>query len=110
MEEKIDQNQQELEEKEKLDQLKSVEMFISSLNCAYQFKIWGNARTSMFVLVKEDSEIVGNLNVGEVFSMKYFNPESTEGFRNLDTEIKYFNKIDFGRFKGHYLTGLSIEV
>ncbi len=106
MEVKKGENSQELEER--FGQLNSVEMFISNLNCAYQFKVWGNARTSMFVLVKEDSEIVGNLNIGEVFSMKYFNSDPARGFRNLDTEIKYFNKIDFGKFKGHYLTGLSI--
>jgi hypothetical protein len=90
------------------EKLKSVEVFIDELNRIYQFKLWGNTLTSMFVLVREDSEIVDRIGVGEVYEMKYYNVDESQPVKNLNTKIKYFDKIDQGRFKGHYLTGLSV--
>lgn len=89
----------------RFENLHSVEFFINELNQVYQFKVWGNALTSMFVLVKEDSEIVDKLRVGKVFSMKYHDGDATT---DLDTAIKYLTKVDQGRFKGHYIAGLSL--
>ncbi|MFO7558025.1 MAG: hypothetical protein R6X10_04270 [Desulfobacterales bacterium] len=91
-----------------LEKPKSVEFFIDELNRIYQFKVWGNTLTSMFVLVREDSEIVGRIGVGEVYEMKYYSFDESQPVKNLNTQIKYFDKIDQGRFKGHYLTGLSV--
>ncbi len=92
----------------KFDKLKSVEVFVDELNSHYQFKVWGSALTSMFVLVKEDSEVLGQLDVGKTFKMKYYSQEPSMPAKDLETEIKYINKIDEGRFKGHYLTGLQL--
>ena len=92
----------------KFDKLKSVEVFVDELNSHYQFKVWGSALTSMFVLVKEDSEVLNKLDVGKTYKMKYYSQEESLPARDLKTEIKYVNKIDEGRFKGHYLTGLQI--
>lgn len=91
-----------------LEKPKSVEFFIDELNRIYQFKVWGNTLTSMFVLVREDSEIVGRIGVGKVYEMKYYSFDESQPVKNLNTQIKYFDKIDQGRFKGHYLTGLSV--
>jgi len=92
----------------KFDKLKSVEVFVDELNSFYQFKVWGSALTSMFVLVKEDSEVLNQLDVGKIYKMKYYSQEESLPTEDLETEIKYVNKIDEGRFKGHYLTGLQI--
>ena len=92
----------------KLDKPKSVEVFVDELNSHYQFKVWGSALTSMFVLVKEGSEVLNQLNVGKTYKMKYYSHEESLPAEDLETEIKYVNKIDEGRFKGHYLTGLQI--
>jgi|GEM_PF-601420 len=91
------------------DRLKSVEFYVSRLNRIYQFKVWGNTLTSMFVLVKEDSELVEQFGVGDVYEMTFYGMDSSGPSKNVNTKIKYFDKIDQGRFKGHYLTGLSIE-
>lgn len=91
-----------------LEKPKSVEFFIDELNRIYQFKVWGNTLTSMFVLVREDSEIVDRIGVGKVYEMKYYSFDESQPVKNLNTQIKYFDKIDQGRFKGHYLTGLSV--
>ena len=96
------------QKQQNFDQLKHVEFFVDELNSHYQFKVWGSALTSMFVLVKEDSDVLPQLDVGKKFEMKYFCQEATVPAKNLETEIKYVNKIDEGRFKGHYLTGLQL--
>jgi len=96
------------EKSTELGKLKSVEFFIDGLNRIYQFKVWGNTLTSMFVLVREDSEIVNRIGVGEVYEMTYYSEDKSQPAKNLSTKIKYFDKIDQGRFKGHYLTGLSV--
>ena len=43
----------------------SVEFSIQGLEYLHQFPIWNSEPASMFVLVKEDSEIVGRLKVGD---------------------------------------------
>ena len=55
-----------------VDSLKSVEFYVSRLNQIYQFKVWGNTLTSMFVLVKEDSELVNQFGVGDVYEMTFY--------------------------------------
>lgn len=92
----------------RFEKLRSVELFIDEFNRIYQFKLWGNALTSMFVLVKEGSEILDLLNVGEIFSMNYSGQENGQPAETLETRIKYINKVDQGRFKGHYITGLAL--
>ena len=62
----------------------------------------------MFVVVKEDSDIIDRLTVGDVFKMKFYGPNSPYFAADLDTEIKCITKNEQGRFKGHYLVYLAI--
>lgn len=91
-----------------LGKLETVEFFIDNLNRTYEFKLWGNTLTSMFILVREDSQIIDHINVGETYGTIYRNQNGSQSSRNLNTKIKYFDKISEGRFKGHYLAGLSV--
>jgi PDZ domain-containing secreted protein len=85
------------------------EFLINGLNMLYQFKIWNIATdNAMFTLVKEDSDIINNLKVGDVVDMKYYSTNSLYPTENFNTEIKFINKDDRGRFKGHYRIGLAI--
>ena len=92
-----------------LDKSKRVEVYISGLDQIYQFRVWGDTLTSMFVLVKEDSALVSQFGVGNAYEMTFYGIDPSQPRKNVTTRIKYFDKIDQGRFKGHYLTGLSIE-
>lgn len=92
----------------RFERLKRVELFVDGLNSIYQFKLWGNALTSMFVLVKEGSEILGQLDVGKTVKMTYYDNDGSTSSGPLETKIKYINKVSEGRFKGHYLTGLTL--
>jgi hypothetical protein len=86
----------------------SVEFSIHELNLSYQFKIWNIASQSMCVLVREDSEILPRLKVGDVLDMTYYTSSSAHPTENLKTEIRHITKDEGGKFRGHYLVGISI--
>ena len=86
----------------------SVEFLITDIRLLYQFKIWNSNSDSMFIIVKEDSEILIRLKEGNVFKTKYYSTDSLRPTVDLETQIKEITKDDGGRFKGHYLVGLDI--
>ena len=90
-----------------MDHFHSVEF--STTGHIYQFKIWNMAPPeSMCVLVREDSEILDSLRVGETLTMKYYTADSLYPIKDLETEIRDIKKKDQGRFKGHFVVGLEI--
>lgn len=90
------------------DEYYSVEFSTRKSNSLYQFKIWNVLSEIPCVLVKENSEILGCLKVGDIFKMRYYTTDSLCPTTQLDTEIKYIKKEDYGRFKGHFLIGLNL--
>ena len=93
---------------ERVDQYDSVEFSLNGLNARYQFKIWNIAPGPNCVLVKEDSEILPRLRVGDTLNLKYYSSGSFSSIDNLETTIRNIRKDDDGRFKGHYLVALEI--
>ena len=90
------------------DHYYSAEFSINGLGTAYQFRLRNTDSTPMCVLVREDSNIVPWLKVGDVFNVKYYSAEADYSPEFLSTEIRNIIKDDAGRFKGHYLVGLEI--
>ena len=62
----------------------------------------------MCVLVREGSDVLKHIKEGDVVNMRYYKPDSPNPTENLKTEIKHITKDENGRFRGHYLVGLSI--
>lgn len=92
-----------------VDQYHSVEFSAGDLEYSYHFKIWNLSLKGMCVLVKENSAILAHLKVGDVFNLKYYTEKPSYGQEEqFKTEIKHISKDEEGRFKGHYLVGLSI--
>lgn len=92
-----------------VDQYFSVELLISNIApIAYQFKIRNISPSGMGFLVKEDSDLLQHLKVGDVINVKYNPVESSEQPKLSKTEIKHITQDEQGRFRGHYLVGLSI--
>jgi hypothetical protein len=87
----------------------SVEFSIQGLEYLHQFPIRNSEPASMFVLVKEDSEIVGRLKVGDVLKMKYYTDDTVCPTKYVDTEIRHITKDEEGRFKGHYRVVLGVS-
>jgi hypothetical protein len=90
------------------DKYYSVEFSVGDMAFVYQFKIWDISSKGLSVLVKEDSELLNHLKVGEIVRMKYYSTDSTRPTEYLRTEIIHISKDERKRFKGHYLVGLSI--
>ena len=93
-----------------IDQYYSVEFSLQGLHYLHQFKIWNLAKSSMCVLVREDSEILGFLNVGDIIKMKFYRMGMFPATELLDTEIRLIAKEEQGRYRGHYIIGLTIVI
>ena len=90
------------------DRYYSVEFSINGSAYVYQFKIWDISPKGTYVLVKEDSDLLNHLKVGEILDLKYYTTDSAKPIECLETEIRHIAKDEKGRFKGLYLIGLSI--
>jgi hypothetical protein len=94
--------------KRRMDQYYSVEFSINGLSVPRQFKIWNIPPTAMCFLVKENSNILRGLRVGDTLRMKYYSANSAYPSDYMETAIRHIGKNDQERFKKHYLVGLEI--
>jgi hypothetical protein len=85
----------------------SVEFMIEGFPYLFQFKIWNTPQRTMFILVKESSDILSRLQEGDIIKMKYYS-SVLNYYMELDTEIESISRKDQGRFRGHYAIGLKI--
>lgn len=86
----------------------SVDFSIGDESYLYQFKIWDLSEKGMCLLVKEDSSVLKYLKVGDMVNMKYYKPDSSDPGDYLKTKIVHITKDEAGRFKGHFMIGISI--
>jgi hypothetical protein len=86
----------------------SAEFHIDGLELPYQFRIQDFSAPCLYVLIKENSDIVSRLKVGETLNVKYYSSRSspTKGYQK--TAVRHITKNDRGRLRGHYLVGLEI--
>ncbi len=90
-----------------IDQYYSVEFSIENTAFLYQFKIWNISPEGVCVLVREDSDLMNHIKVGDILDLKYCKPASSQ-YAELKTEIRHIDKNGTGRFQGLYQVGLSI--
>jgi len=91
-----------------IDRYYSVEFLLIGCSFVYQFKIWNISTKGICVLVKEDSDLLHHVKVGDVLNLRYCPTDSSLPSELLETEIKHITRDEQGRFKGVYLVGLSI--
>jgi len=87
----------------------SVELSLRALPMAYQFKILRIDSDPMCFLVKDNSDILNQLKVGDTLDMKYYSSNSAIPSKSLETEISDITRKKQGRFKGHCLVGIEIH-
>jgi hypothetical protein len=87
----------------------SVEFAVDGADYLRQFRLWNMEPEVMCVLIKETSEVVECLKVGDTMKMKYYSEDALCPPQYLETEIRRITKEDQGRFRGHYVVGLSIR-
>ncbi len=86
----------------------SVQFTTEGLDSFYQFKLWNISPKGLCILVKEESEVLNHIEVGDTIDMTYYLADSGGASETLKTQIKHITKNEDGRFKGHYLVGLSL--
>ncbi|SPD76121.1 conserved hypothetical protein [uncultured Desulfobacterium sp.] len=91
-----------------VDKYYSVEFSIGEFSLCYQFRIWNMSEQGMCLLVKEDSDVLRYITVGDVLDMKYHGLKTKEPAEYFKTKIEHITKTDEGRYVGHYLVGISI--
>jgi hypothetical protein len=101
-------NEKRSEPRSIIDQYYSVEFSIRNCPFTYQFKIWNISSKGICVLVKEDSELLNYLKVGDILNLKYYTTDTSKPIEFLKTEIRHITKDESGHFKGLFLVGLSI--
>jgi len=89
------------------DQYHSVQFTKQGLDITYQFKIWNISTKGMCILVREDSDIMSHLKVGDILDMSYYLESGKRPVDESRTEIVHITKGEPGQFEGHYMIGLS---
>ena len=103
-----DFSEKRAEPRTELEKYHSVEFRVSETGALYQFKIWNMSSKGLCLLVREDSEILNDLEVGTVLNMKYYTTDFSQPPEELKTEIKHITKEPEGRFQGHFFVGLRV--
>jgi hypothetical protein len=96
------------EERKRPERYYSAEVRIDALETPYQFKIWNMASASLCILVKENSNLIPLLRVGQTVNVKYYPEDSKPPTGYQKTVIRHVTKNDQGRLRGHFLVGLEI--
>lgn len=89
-----------------LEQFYSVEFSIQNVKFLYQFKIWKNKENPAFVLVKENSDILNWIKIGDTLDLKYYSSNPVGSTQEIPTKIMDIKRHYEGRFKGHYVVSL----
>jgi hypothetical protein len=90
------------------DDYYSAEFVVDGLEVSYQFKIWEKAPKAVSVLVKENSNILQLLKVGDTLNVKYYSMTSAYPSDWQRSAVRHITWNDQGRLRGHYLVGLEI--
>ncbi|MGD9212192.1 MAG: PilZ domain-containing protein [Desulfobacteraceae bacterium] len=97
------------EERLLLDAYYSVQFQPKGLPSVYQFKIRNISAKGLCILIKDDSQALEHLKVGDSIKMTYYANESIMNTRIIQTRIKHISQGKPGHFEGHHLVGLAIE-
>ena len=92
-----------------MKQFFSVEIPVNELGVIYQFKVWRTESMNLYILVKEDSGILPWIQAGENLTMTYYSNNIFARYQNYNTAVRFINRQQYGRLKGHYLVGLEIN-
>ena len=90
------------------DKYYCVEFSVNDSAFAHQFKLWDMALKGTCLLVKENSDLINHLKTGDILDMKYYTADSAAPTEFKKTKISHISKDEKGRFKGHYLIGISV--
>jgi len=89
-----------------LNQYYSVQFVVNDRGPAYLFKLRDISSKGLCILVKEDSFVLDQLQVGDILNMEFNQPEPLNSSRSLKTQVT--SKYPHYHIAGHVLVELSI--
>jgi len=92
-----------------LNQFYALEFSLTGEDYLHQFKIWNNDSEPLCFLVREDSEVLKSLKVGDTLRTKYYTRDKGTPTKDLEAEIRHIKKEGDGRFKGHFSIAFAIK-
>ena len=87
--------------------MRSVELKLPSLPI-YLLKAKDASQNGFCLLVKEDSNILDHIHVGQILNIRSYSEDKMEPSEIFLSEIKHITKKDEGPYAGHQLVGLMI--
>lgn len=94
------------EAKNIFDEYYSVQFFLNGKVPSYLFKLRNNSSNKPYILVKQDSSVFRELNVGDILDMEYSKAESLGAKKLFKTKITSKNPHD--RYLGHSIVELCV--
>ena len=89
-----------------LDEFYCVQFFLNSKEIFYQFKLRNISSNGPCILVKQDSPVFTELQVGDILDMEYSKPESLGESKLFKTQIT--SKDTHDCYTGHSIVELTI--
>jgi hypothetical protein len=74
----------------------------------YQFRVTDVSSKGAGILIKEDSDFLSMIKVGQIVDADFISPEGTAPSGNYKAEIKHITKLGKGKNDGHCVIGISI--
>ena len=93
--------------RENLEKIKSLELKLPDLPI-YVFRVKDTSPNGICFLVKEDSDILNHIKVGQILDMKYYSEDITKPSGVFISEIKHITKADKHPYQSHHLVGLMV--
>jgi hypothetical protein len=84
----------------------SVQFSINNKSPSYIFKLHNTSLNRLCIVVKDDSFVFKQLQIGDILNMEYNQPGTPDSSKSLKTKIT--SKIAHDHFAGHSLVGLSV--
>ena len=74
----------------------------------YQFRVTDVGTKGAGILIKEDSDFLSMIKVGQIVEVDFISPEGTAPSGNYKAAIKHITKLGKGKNDGHCVIGISI--
>lgn len=74
----------------------------------YQFRVTDVSSNGAGILIKEDSDFLSMIKVGQIVDVDFISPEGTAPSGNYKAAIKHITKLGRGKNDGHCVIGISI--
>ena len=93
--------------RENLERMQNLELKLPNLPI-YVFKVKDTSPNGICLLVKEDSDILNHIRVGQILNLRCYSEDKSEPSEIFISEIKHITKADKHPYQSHHLVGLMV--